>query len=85
MKNELRIKIEWKTCLRVGISIFVLFLCIHYWTSTASVIKTFIGAVLPLIIGAVVAYPLSILMNFYGRLYPHTLELRSTHQEQNHG
>ncbi|MBQ9914475.1 MAG: AI-2E family transporter [Clostridia bacterium] len=67
MKNEMRIKIEWKTCLRVGISAFLLFLCIHYWTSTASVIKTFIGAVLPLIIGAVIAYPLSILMNFYGR------------------
>ncbi len=67
MKNEIKIKIEWKSCLRVGISIFVLFLCIHYWTSTASIIKTFIGAVLPLIIGAVIAYPLSILMGFYGK------------------
>lgn len=63
----MKIKIEWKTCLRVGISAFLLFLCIHYWTSTASVIKTFIGAVLPLMVGAVVAYPLSILMNFYCR------------------
>lgn len=67
MKNEMKIKIEWKTCLRVGISAFLLFLGIHYWTSTASIIKTFIGAVLPLIVGAVIAYPLSILMNFYGR------------------
>ena len=67
MKNEMKIRIEWKTCLRVGISAFLLFLGIHYWTSTASIIKTFIGAVLPLIVGAVVAYPLSILMNFYGR------------------
>lgn len=67
MKNETRIKIEWKTCFRVGISAFVLFLCIHYWASTASIIKTFIGAVLPLVVGAVIAYPLSILMNFYGK------------------
>lgn len=67
MKNEIKIKVEWRTCLRVGISAFVLFLCIHYWTATASIIKTFIGAVLPLAIGAVIAYPLSILMNFYGR------------------
>lgn len=63
----MKIKIEWKTCLRVGISVFVLFLGIHYWTATASVIKTLIGAVLPLLTGAIIAYPLSILMNFYGR------------------
>lgn len=63
----MKIKIEWKTCFRVGISAFVVFLCIHYWTTTASLIKTFLSAVLPLIIGAVIAYPLNILMEFYER------------------
>lgn len=63
----MKIKIDWKTCLRVGISIFVLYLCIHYWTTTASLIKTFLSAVLPLLIGAVIAYPLNILMEFYER------------------
>ena len=63
----MKVKIDWKTCLRVGISIFVLYLAIHYWTATASIIKTFLSAVLPLIIGAVIAYPLNILMGFFER------------------
>lgn len=63
----MKIKIDWKTCFRVGISVFVVFLCIHYWTTTASLIKTFLSAVLPLVIGAVIAYPLNILMEFYER------------------
>lgn len=61
----MKIKIDKTTCLRVGISIFVLFLAMHYWTTTASLLKTFLSAVLPLIIGAVIAYPLNILMSFY--------------------
>lgn len=63
----MKIKIDWKTCFRVGISVFVVFLCIHYWSTTASLIKTFLSAVLPLVIGAVIAYPLNILMEFYER------------------
>ncbi len=63
----MKIKIDWKTCFRVGISVFVVFLCMHYWTTTASLIKTFLSAVLPLVIGAVIAYPLNILMEFYER------------------
>ncbi|MBE6785592.1 MAG: AI-2E family transporter [Ruminococcaceae bacterium] len=63
----MKIKIDWKTCFRVGISVFAVFLAIHYWTSTASLIKTFLSAVLPLVIGAVIAYPLNILMEFYER------------------
>lgn len=63
----MKIKIEWKTCLRVGITVFVIYLCIHYWGTTASFIKTFLSAVLPLFIGAVIAYPLNILMEFYER------------------
>lgn len=63
----MKIKIDWKTCLRVGISVFVLYLCIHYWTATASLVKTFLSAVLPLVIGAVIAYPLNILMGFFER------------------
>lgn len=63
----MKVKIDWKTCLRVGISIFVLYLAMHYWTATASVIKTFLSAVLPLVIGAVIAYPLNILMGFFER------------------
>lgn len=63
----MKIKIDWKTCFRVGISIFILYIAMHYWTATASVIKTFLSAVLPLLVGAVIAYPLNILMGFFER------------------
>lgn len=63
----MKVKIDLKTCFRVGISIFVLYLCVHYWTATASIIKTFLSAVLPLTVGAVIAYPLNILMGFFER------------------
>ena len=62
-------KIEWKTCLKIGISAFLLYLCIHYLESFTNFIKTLIGAAFPLIIGAVIAYLINILMTFYERHY----------------
>ena len=61
------VKIEFKTCLKVGITIFGLYLCIFYWSSIAGTINGFIGAISPIIIGAAFAYPLNILLNFYER------------------
>ncbi len=60
-------KIDFKSCLKIGITVFVLYLCIHYWSVAAGLIKTLIGAVMPLIIGAVLAYPLNIITSFYER------------------
>lgn len=62
-------KIEWKTCFKVGISIFLLYLCIHYWEKVAGVASTVLGAAMPLIVGAVIAYLINILMTFYERHY----------------
>lgn len=62
-------KIEWKTCFRVGISILILFLCIHYWENFAGLVSTVFGAAFPLIIGGVIAYLINILMTFYERHY----------------
>ena len=47
--------------------IFALYLCIHYWPSAAIIFKTAFAAVLPLLIGTVVAYPLDILTSFFER------------------
>ncbi len=58
-------KVDFKSCLKIGITAFALFLCINYWPQAAGIIKTMIGAVLPLLIGVIVAYPLNILMSFY--------------------
>lgn len=62
-------KIEWKTCLRIGISIFLLFLCIHYWETAVRLLFFVIGAAKPLLIGCIIAYLLNILMMFYERYY----------------
>ncbi len=62
-------KIEWKTCFRIGISALLLFLCIHYWQSFAGIVSTLFGASFPLIIGGVIAYLINILMTFYERHY----------------
>lgn len=62
-------KIDWKTCFRIGISVLLLFLCIHYWESFAGIVSTVIGAAFPLIVGGIIAYLINILMTFYERHY----------------
>jgi len=60
-------KIDRKTCITVGVSIFILYLCIHYWPAVAGVIGALIGACAPLFIGCAIAYIVNILMSFYER------------------
>lgn len=61
--------IEWKTCFKIGLSAFLLYLCITYWTPFTGFISTLFGAALPLLIGCVMAYILNILMSFYETYY----------------
>ena len=60
-------KLSWKDCLKIGVSIFVLYLCIHLWPWAVSLAGTVIGAASPLILGAGIAYVVNILMSFYER------------------
>lgn len=62
-------KIDWKTCARVGISIFLLYLGIHYWPSISGTLGTAFSAASPLIVGIIIAYPVNILMTFYEKHY----------------
>ena len=62
-------KIDTKSLIKVAVVIFALYLAIHYWGSAAGILKTLLGAAIPLIIGAVVSYPLNILMSFYEKHY----------------
>lgn len=62
-------KLDWKTCFKVGVSIFILYLCIHYWESVAGFAKSLIVAAAPFFVGCIMAYPLNILMSFYERHY----------------
>lgn len=62
-------RLDWKTCIRVGISTVLVYLCIHYWSGFAKFVKMAFVAASPLIIGSAVAYVLNILMRFYESHY----------------
>lgn len=62
-------KLEWKTCLKIVISIFLLYLGIRYWPDAAHVLATAVSAASPLIVGCGIAYFVNILMRFYERHY----------------
>lgn len=62
-------KMDWKCCLRVGVTLGVLYIFIRYWEVIAGGIGIAFHAASPLILGAVVAYAVNILMSFYERLY----------------
>ena len=60
-------KLRWKDCVKVGISIFALYLAINYWKTAANLASAMVGASLPLIIGGAIAYLVNILMANYER------------------
>lgn len=62
-------KIEWKSCVKIGASVFLLYLCITYWLSFADLITALFSAAMPLLIGCVIAYLINILMSFYEKHY----------------
>ncbi len=62
-------KIEWKTCLKIGVSAFILYLCISYWPAVARFLGSVLGAAMPLLIGCIIAYIVNILMSSYERHY----------------
>ena len=61
--------ISWKTCLRVTLCAFLLYLGIHYWGTAASMISLILSAAAPIVIGFSIAYVLNLLMNFYEQHY----------------
>jgi len=63
------LKLDWKVCLKVGVSAFLLYLGIHYWAPVMAILGKAFGAAAPLLIGCVVAYPLNILMYRYETWY----------------
>ena len=62
-------KVEWKSCIRIGVSAFLLFLCIYHWPAVAGVILTISKAIGPIVAGLITAYLLNILMSYYERNY----------------
>jgi len=63
-------RIEWKSCFRVCVCAFLLYLAIYYWQGIANLGGLLVGAAMPLVIGGSAAYIVNILMNFYERKIP---------------
>lgn len=62
-------KTEWKNCLSLAASIFLLYLGIHYWPNVVQILSALLGAAMPLILGGIIAYIINILMSFYEQHY----------------
>ena len=60
-------QISWKTCLKLGVSVFALYMCIHFWPAAVALLGKLLSAASPLIAGAAVSYILNILMMAYER------------------
>ncbi len=62
-------KNEWKKCFQIGVTLFLLFLCIYYWQPSVRIAGAALKAATPLLLGCVAAYIVNILMAFYQRHY----------------
>ena len=62
-------KIEWKSCFKVCVSIFLLYICILYWHPIAGFVFSLLGAAVPLLLGGAVAFLLNILMEKFEKIY----------------
>ncbi len=62
-------KLEWKSCFRLGITVFLTFLAIHYWDRLTGLVSLIFSAASALILGCAIAYVLNILMSFYEKYY----------------
>lgn len=60
-------KNETKLIIKIAAAVFALFLLTHYWSGISGFLSKGITAILPLILGCIIAYPLNILMSFYER------------------
>ncbi len=58
-------KMEWNSCLRIGSTVVITYLVIHYWQSVAGLARVALGAAIPLLLGCVIAYILNIPMTFF--------------------
>ena len=62
-------KTDTKSLLKIGVAVFLLYLCIHYWTGISGFLQTVVGTAFPLTLGCVIAYLINILMSWFERHY----------------
>lgn len=57
--------LKWKSCLRAGVTVLILFLITQYWNTFMGIVKVAFGAASPLLLGCIIAYIVNILMEFF--------------------
>lgn len=62
-------KLSWNTCLKVGVSAFLLYLCFQFWPHVARLLGTLLRASTPLLVGALVAFILNLPMSAFERRF----------------
>ncbi len=62
-------RLEWKTCLRVGVTAVAAYLIVHYWDWFIGALGLALNAAAPLITGAAIAYIVNIPMHFFERFF----------------
>ncbi len=62
-------KVEWRSCFRIGLSALLLVLCIKALPAAGSLLLALVSAASPLLIGCAIAYLLNILMSMYEKWY----------------
>ena len=53
------------SCIRILLTVLIAFVCIRYWSAAEAAVRIAVSAASPLLVGAVIAYIVNILMNFY--------------------
>ncbi|MBQ5315200.1 MAG: AI-2E family transporter [Oscillospiraceae bacterium] len=62
-------KITWKTCLKIGITLFLLYIAIAFWDNISGLLSAVFAAAFPILIGGAIAYVINIPMTFYEKHY----------------
>ncbi len=66
-------RLEWKTCMRAGVTFIVVYLTLRYWEPLTAMAFNMLGAAMPLILGGGIAYVVNVLMRFYEkRFFPNS-------------
>lgn len=58
-------KIDTKTCIRLGITVFLTVVAIMYWPAAVKIVTMLLGVAAPILIGFAIAYIINIPMSFY--------------------
>lgn len=61
-------ELKWKNLIMIMLSVFIVFLAIHYWPQVSLLVGILVSASVPLIVGCLIAYIVNIPMSYYERV-----------------